>query len=149
MKILAKYIFILSTFVFTISSSAEQLNKRSYSIEKQRLETINQYLNALKNKDIKTMNSLFSSNGVVISTSKGKIEASQFFSGFLTELKSASIKPFNIYKDINDDDHYAAKFYFSWTEKMGETAGGNYMDDFTFAKNSNKLLQVYMFENKS
>jgi hypothetical protein len=148
MKI-TKVIFFLSFLLLSITSFAERLDKSSIILLKERLETITLYLNSLQSLDAKTMNSLFDENGMVISTSKGKVEPRKFFNGFFSELKSANLKTSNVYKEIKDDDHYAARFHFSWVEKSGEAGGGNYMDDFTFAKNSNKLLQVFMFENKN
>jgi hypothetical protein len=147
MKI-AKFIYILSFLTISVASLANQSDKTS-TLQKARLETINQYLNALKNADAKTINSLFVPSGIVISTSKGKVEPSKFFSGFFNDLKSAAVETSNIYKEINNNDHYAARFHFSWVEKSGGIGGGYYMDDFTFMKNSTKLLQVFMFENKN
>lgn len=125
------------------------VNSFADTLEKERLETINQYLGALQKIDTKLMTSLFTQQGFVISTSKGKVDPMKFFTGFFNELKSTNVKISNLYKDLKYPNHYAAKFKFSWTEKTGASAGGEYIDDFTFADNSNKLLVVNMFENKT
>lgn len=140
MKRIALTIFIL--FLINFNALANNLQIK-------REEAVKQYLMALNNKDINKISALFVNDGYVVSTSKGKINASKFFSEFLSELKSSKVEIFNLYKDPNDPNHYAARFHFSWLEKNGETGSGNYMDDFSFANNTNKLVTVFMFENKS
>jgi hypothetical protein len=117
------------------------------SLEKDHLQAVQAYLKNLNDKDAKAIINLFESNGSVISTSKGKVKAAQFFNHFLPELSQSEVKIKQIYQSISDSNRMGAKFHFAYTMKNGERGEGEYMDDFLFRNNSDKLVQVEMFEN--
>lgn len=140
-------IFLTFACCITISAYGITSNNKT-TLEKERLETVREYLKSLGSLNSTKINMLFEKNGKVISTSKGEIDSKIFFKGFLSELTSADIKDIYIYKAINDKNHYGAKFNFGWIEKNGTAGGGVYMDDFIFTNGSKKLEKVIMFENK-
>lgn len=112
-----------------------------------RLQTVRQYFWNIENKNVEGMSQLFVRNGTVVSTSKGKLPAKEFFAGFLPALNYAKATPSLSYIATNSNEHFAAQFHLNYKLKDGEEGGGTYMDDFLFAKNSNKLVSVAMFEN--
>lgn len=141
-KLSILFVCCITISTFGITRSNEKTLKR------ERIETINAYLQSLASVDSKKINLLFEPNATIISTSKGVINAKMFFNGFLPELTSAGVKNIYIYKAIDDENHFGARFNFSWVEKDGSSDGGIFMDDFIFINGSKKLGKVIMFENK-
>jgi hypothetical protein len=90
---------------------------------------------------------LFDKNGIVISTSKGKINAKEFFYAFLPEILTASTEEHQAFFSSDNSNHLGARFHFKFKLKEGEAGEGEYTDEFVFMDNSTKLEAVYMFEN--
>ena len=97
--------------------------------------------------DAEGISALFEEGGTVISTSRGNVNANDFFHGFLPEIESASTEFHQSFINNVDNNSYAARFHFKFKLKDGETGEGEYIDEFEFSNNSAKLISVYMFEN--
>lgn len=116
-------------------------------ITNERIQIVQKYLQNLQDKNVQGMRQIFESNGTVISTSKGMVNADEFFNSFLPELTFSAVTVSQVYLSLNDKDHLGAKFHFSFKLKNGEQGGGDYVDDFTFTPESKKIKNVHMFEN--
>lgn len=127
----------------------------SETIRLERVNVIKRYIKDLQKRDYQDITQLFTKDGVVISTSRGKVDAKEFFYGFLPSLSSANTELYQYFDSglnsnipANKTNHFAARFHFAYEEKTGEKGEGEYMDEFVFAgKYSSKLAAVYMFEN--
>jgi hypothetical protein len=133
-------LFVILAFFYFSPSFAS-------SLQQQRIHAIKQYLNNLQSKDVQGMLTLFTKDGTVVSTSKGKISAQKFFTGFLSELTDATVNLSQLFISIQNNNRLSARFHLTYKLKSGEEGQGEYMDDFTFLDHSSKLSQVYMFEN--
>lgn len=143
-----QYKKVLLAFALTIAFSP--LARADHSVDKTRQQVVTQYLSYLEKADYKAITQLFIKNGVVVSTSKGKIDAKEFFYGFLPEIKSATIETHSRFvQDQENPDKFAARFHFNFVLKDGELGDGEYIDEFIFGSgiNATKLTAVYMFEN--
>ena len=133
----------LTLFILSSANAAEP----TQSLEDQRQAVISQYVADLEKADYQHIVQLFEKNGIVISTSRGKVDAKEFFYGFLPNIQSAHTELHQAFSGTMDHHRYAARFYFSFTLKDGEQDQGEYVDEFVFADHSTKLSAVYMFEN--
>ncbi len=113
----------------------------------QREQVAQQYIQDLQKADYKDITSLFEKNGIVISTSRGKVNAKDFFYAFLPEINSATTELHQIFINNIDKNRLTARFHFAFTLKDGEKGNGEYVDEFVFSENSTQLTAVYMFEN--
>jgi hypothetical protein len=113
----------------------------------ERKQVIEQYLLDLQKADYKDITQLFEKNGYVVSTSKGKINAKEFFYVFLPKVKSAKTESHNIFISDQDPNTLAGRFHFTFAFNSGEEENGEFVDEFVFSPNSSKLSAVYMFEN--
>jgi hypothetical protein len=133
----------LSLTAFTTAASSVEASQ----LQSDRENVIKQYIMDLQQADVLDITGLFENNGTVVSTSRGKVLAQDFFSGFLPEIQSASTEIHQIFSNNTDKNRYAARFHFVFKLKDGEAGEGEYVDEFTFTNNSPKLTAVYMFEN--
>lgn len=131
-----------SSFIFTVLLLS--ITHSSFATQTTRNQVVTRYLADLQNADYKDITSLFEPNGVVVSTSRGKINAKEFFYGFLPNIQSAKVDTHQLFAGT---ERRAARFHLQYTMKDGEKGAGEYMDEFVFSKNSAKLAAVYMFEN--
>ena len=141
MRKLSKALLASALLATAVTASANPVSNE------QRIDVVKEYIQDLGAANANAIVSLFAPGGEVISTSQGRVSASQFFNSFLPEVDHAEVSIGKIYKSINDDDHYSASFHFSWTMSDGSTGSGNYVDEFMFKPESNKLVAAYMFEN--
>lgn len=112
-----------------------------------RTQVISQYLDDLRTANAPSIGQLFVPNGTVVSTSQGKVDARTFFNSFLPAIQTATVGDAQIYVSMDNNDRYTARFHFAWTMKDGGSGSGVFADEFIFAKGTNKLLEVTMFEN--
>lgn len=112
-----------------------------------REHVIHQYILDLGKADYEDITRLFDDKGTVVSTSRGNVNAQEFFYGFLPSIQSATTAFHQSFMSTNDNNRYAARFHFDFKLNDGETGEGEYVDEFIFAKHSTKLITVYMFEN--
>lgn len=119
----------------------------SVDLSAAREQIIHQYINDLGAANDDDVSALFAQNGVVVSTSRGTVNAADFFHSFLPNIGSATTEFHQAFIGHVDPNRYAARFHFRFALKDGETGDGEYVDEFLFADNSSKLLSVYMFEN--
>jgi hypothetical protein len=117
------------------------------TLKAQREHVIQQYIYDLEKANLADISLLFTAEGNVISTSKGKINARQFFAGFFPWIESAKTELHQTFISKNSPNHYAARFHLEFLLTDGENGNGEYVDEFVFAPNSNQLTNVYMFEN--
>ncbi len=117
------------------------------TLAQDRLAVISAYINDLQNADNKHIIGLFQKGAIVISTSRGSIDAKEFFDSFLPQLASAYTLTKQTFVTTISGDEYAARFYFSYQMKDGSSGKGEYIDEFNFTPGSSKLESVYMFEN--
>src|SRR5579872_6631657 len=117
------------------------------NINEARLKTIHQYLNNLQNADYKDMKNIFSQNAIVVSTSRGKLDAIEFFNAFLPEVTAGNTQLHQTFISYDDKDRLAARFHLNLQLKDDEKVNGEFVDEFIFDKDSEKLTAVYMFEN--
>jgi hypothetical protein len=138
--------FLISTFIITLSALSQSLIA-SPSLDQDREAVIKQYIGDLQRADYKDISQLFNSNGTVISTSKGKVNAKDFFYSFLPNITSAKTELHQSFVSQADENRYASRFHFQFTLNDGEAGEGEYVDEFVFMDHSAKLSAVYMFEN--
>lgn len=112
-----------------------------------RQQVIHRYVEDLAKADANDIGSLFTDDGIVMSTSRGKNNAKSFFSDFLPMIYTAATDLHQSFISLDDVDRYSARFHLSFQLKDGEKADGEYIDEFVFEKNSAKLKRVDMFEN--
>lgn len=144
MKIKSISYLTLFVAIFTNQAIADQ---HTQSLESQRQVIISQYIADLGKADYQHIVQLFEKNGIVISTSRGKVDAKEFFYGFLPNIETATTENHQVFNGSMNNNRYAARFYFSFKLKDGEEGAGEYIDEFVFTDHSTKLTAVYMFEN--
>ena len=137
-KILLLSLLGLSTSVFANGAAAELVSARE--------QVVTQYIQALANHDAAAISQLFSNDGSVISTSKGKVAARKFFNDFLPIISAAHTEVHNLFASSYVNGVVAARFHFDYTID-GVTDEGEYIDEFIFNPDSTQLKAVYMFEN--
>ena len=117
------------------------------TISLSRIEVVYRYIDDLSRANAQDMLRLFHDDGTVVSTSKGRVNAKEFFNAFLPEITRANTEVKEIFSAPADSNHLVARFHFSFRLKNGELGEGEYIDEFIFPNNSNKLSEVIMFEN--
>lgn len=138
--------FLLVTLFTTSFANADEKPAKD-DLQASRQEIVQQYLSDLKKLDYYHIVTLFNGNGLVVSTSKGKNNARDFFYTFLPTVKKSNTELHKVFLGDTDPNALAARFHLKLRMKDGKQTEGEYMDEFVFEKNSNKLLAVYMFEN--
>lgn len=133
--------------MFLLSASMVSNAALSGDLIKERQAVIQEYIDDLAHGDAENIKKLFEQNGVVISTSQGKVNAYQFFDSFLPLIQQANTQIHARYISGSDNNRLVARFHFDYILIDGEQGGGEYVDEFVFLDNSSKLLAVYMFEN--
>ena len=144
MKVPMKIISAVLVAFLSTSVMAQGLHSNQAA---EREQVIREYVLDLGRGDADAISSLFEEGGTVISTSKGKVDAKEFFHGFLPEIDAATTEVHQLFNNTVDDNRFAARFYFKFHLKDGDEGSGEYIDEFIFSDNSNKLSAVYMFEN--
>ena len=119
----------------------------SSDLNVERDQVVRQYILDLERADYQAISALFEEGGTVVSTSKGNLNAKDFFYSFLPNIQSATTEFHQAFISNVDNNRYAARFHFSFKQKDSETDDGEYLDEFIFSNNSAKLTSVYMFEN--
>ena len=135
------------TAFFMIANVLAAQNDNKISLKESRKEVVKRYIMDLQKADYKDIAQLFEPNGIVISTSRGKANAKEFFYAFLPNVTSANTDPHQYYIGDTDANRIATRFHFSFKLKEGEEGNGEYVDEFVFSNNDTKLSAVYMFEN--
>ena len=72
------------------------------------------YQQDLQRADYKDIVQLFAKDGFVISTSRGKMDAKEFFYSFLPEIASAKTDLHQIFSKTADQNVLAARFHFEY-----------------------------------
>ena len=153
MKLLRLVVSLLTLVTFSHTAIAKlNLPYKAHSFNSSSLDlardlTVRQYIDDLARADAVHIASLFETKGMVISTSQGQVDAKAFFSGFLSEIESATTELHQIFIQYDTNTRWVARFHFNFKLIDGEIGDGEYMDEFVFAENSEKLKAVYMFEN--
>ena len=135
------------TAFFMIANVLAAQNDNKISLKESRKEVVKRYIMDLQKADYKDIAQLFEPNGIVISTSRGKANAKEFFYAFLPNIVSANTDPHQYFIGDTDTNRIATRFHFSFKLKEGEEGNGEYVDEFVFSNNDTKLSAVYMFEN--
>jgi hypothetical protein len=139
--------FLLSLTALLAISNITHAGNDNISLNQERARVVKQYINDLKNADYHDIVTLFEKDGFVVTNSRGKVDAKDFFYSFLPEIKTADATLEKFFIGSDDDNVVAARFHFAFTLKDGEKGDGEYVDEFTFSPNSAKLKAAYMFEN--
>lgn len=139
--------FFMLTLLALTNSAIATANNVSDTLQTERKKVINQSIMDLKNADYKDIATLFENNGIVVSTSRGTVNAKDFFYSFLPSIETANSELHQSFLNDSDSNRYAARFHFEFKLKDGEMGNGEYVDEFVFTNNSAKLSAVYMFEN--
>ena len=113
-------------------------------LERERKATCVRYLVDLQKADYKEIVELFDKNGYVISTSKGHMNAKDFFYSFLPNIRTAKTE---LHETFVGSGKYAVRFSFDFEMKDGEKGHGEYIDEFIFVPDMAKIMSVSMFEN--
>lgn len=121
--------------------------KEKMPLQVTREAIVKQYIIALGQADYKTITALFEKNGEVVSTSRGKVNAKEFFYNFLPNIVIAHTNTHQYFIHPTDPNRVVARFHFDFKLKDGEEGEGEYIDEFVFNEKSNLLSAVYMFEN--
>jgi hypothetical protein len=108
---------------------------------------LKQYVLDLNNADYKDITQLFEKNGTVTSNSHGKTNAKEFFYSFLPLVEKGQTQWHQSFTNDQDVNRFAVRFHFKFKLKDGSEGEGEYVDEFVFVENSDKLLAVHMFEN--
>jgi len=138
--------FVLSVAILTLAQGVEATQSKD-TLPFARESIVKRYLNNLQKADYQNMTQLFEKGGIVISTSRGKVDAKEFFYAFLPDLVSAHTELHHYFVSATDANRVAVRFHFSFKLKDGEVGQGEYIDEFVFSPHSDKLAAVYMFEN--
>lgn len=141
-----KYLLI-GLVVMTFSKSVMAAQGDDINLKESREQVVRQYITDLQDANYKDIAQLFEKDGLVISTSRGKVNAKDFFYSFLPEISIATTEMHQYFSSSTDSDRFSARFHFAFKLKDGEKGDGEYVDEFIFSKNSTKLAAVYMFEN--
>ena len=142
MKIkLARYAVI--AFVILSTTAMAENN----TLQQERNAVVKRYLDDLQKADYRDISQLFEKNGIVMSTSRGKFNAKDFFYLILPNFVSAKTELNQTFDGSSDSNRLAARFHLKYELKDGEKSEGEYMDEFVFSDHSVKLKAVYMFEN--
>ena len=128
----------------TFAHAGQPINSE---LQAQREHIMHQYILDLEKANSENIISLFEENGTVVSTSRGPMNASEFFLAFLPSIESATTEVHQTFMNPTDPNRFAARFHFAFVLKDGETGDGEYVDEFVFSERSSKLSQVAMFEN--
>jgi len=142
---LKKYYLLIGLISLLCANLA--IAKEEISLQTTREATVKEYIVALGKADYKTITALFAKNGEVISTSRGKVNAKEFFYAFLSNVVTAHTEAHQYFIHPADPNRVAARFHFDFKLKNGEEGAGEYIDEFVFTESSNQLSAVYMFEN--
>ncbi len=142
-----KSICIFLTLITSASTLMAAEGELHSTLQSQREQVVKRYIRDLQLADEHDISALFAKNGVVISTSRGKVDATDFFYSFLPSIESATTEFHQLFVNQVDSSRYAARFHFNFKLKDNEAGDGEYVDEFVFANGSAKLLAVYMFEN--
>lgn len=135
---------LLSTI---LSSSFVYAGTNEGTLIEERKAAVRQYIDFLGQGNADEMKKLFANNGIVVSTSRGKVNAAEFFDSFLPLIQVGNTQIHEQYFVDSGLKHYGARFHFDFVLTDGEQGGGEYVDEFVFAYGSAKLQAVYMFEN--
>lgn len=138
---------LISLAILTFTNSVIAAQNDEDTLNKSREKIVKQYIMDLQKADYKDITQLFEKDGIVISTSRGKVDAKEFFYTFLPNISSAHTELRQYFVGVTDSDRTVARFHFNFKLKDGEEGHGEYVDEFIFSKNSTKLTAVYMFEN--
>lgn len=138
--------FLIGILVLSNSAISAKVNSFD-TLQIQRQKVIYQYINDLQNADYKDITNLFVKNGLVVSTSRGNMNAKDFFYAFLPYIETANTKLHQSFFSDTDSNRYAARFHFDYKLKDGESGSGEYIDEFIFMDDSALLSSVIMFEN--
>ncbi|OGT45131.1 MAG: hypothetical protein A3E83_07590 [Gammaproteobacteria bacterium RIFCSPHIGHO2_12_FULL_41_20] len=137
---------ILLVGLMTSLSAAAAINQVP-NLNEARAEIVTRYITDLGSANTQDIISLFDKNGTVVSTSRGSMNAKEFFNAFLPEIVDAATVINQTFLGVTDADRMTARFHFSFKLKNGETGEGEYLDEFVFNNNSILLSEVIMFEN--
>ncbi len=140
-KLIAMMSLLVLTCVFQTNAFAD-----SSSLNEQRIHVVQDYLLSLQTADADKMSELFESNGTVVSTSHGSIDAVNFFNDFLPQVASAKVTLGGVYQNPAIPKQLVAHFLLNFVMKDGSSGGGAFADYFTFSEESAKLQDVQMFE---
>ena len=116
------------------------------TLVQQRQEVVAQYITYLGTADLAGMETLFSPNSWVISTSAGRKNALEFFSGFFPLIAKAHTQLHQRFISQTDANTYGARFHLDYQLHDGETGAGEYIDEFVFFDNSAQLQAVSMLK---
>ena len=140
-KYISLLLFALAQPVLANSSQSPEIQKS------EREQVVYQYIVDLAQADYEGIAQLFDEGGIVISTSRGQANAKEFFYSFLPQVETATTEIHQTFTSKEDPNRFAARFHLVYHLKNGDLGDGEYVDEFIFAENSNKLAAVYMFEN--
>jgi len=138
------YSLLLAAFIQPALAEAS-LSPEALNIARE--QVVVRYLQDLAKADAADIATLFTEEGIVMSTSRGKARAKEFFLAFLPQVTTASTELHQTFSGKTDANRYAARFHLDYRLKDGETGNGEYMDEFVFEANSTQLNAIYMFEN--
>ena len=138
----------LSLLLILLNQSALADQRYAAStLNAEREQVISQYIADLGKADYQDISGLFKAGGTVVSTSRGYVNAKDFFYGFLPSIGTANTELHQVFVSNIDNNRYAARFHFNFKLKDGEMGDGEYVDEFLFEKDSLLFVNVAMFEN--
>jgi len=136
----------MATLVFLGMNCAQAYADNS-SLEEKRQSAVANYIDSLGKADLEGMQAIFSGDAIVVSTSAGEKNALAFFAGFFPLIDTAHTQLNQRFVSVTDKNRYGARFHLDYQLNDGEKGSGEYVDEFVFYDNSDKLKAVYMFEN--
>jgi hypothetical protein len=122
-----------------MSSQALAGPNDALNLKSDRERVMRQYIYDLERADYRDISTLFTENGTVVSTSRGNVNAKEFFYAFLPNIDSARTEIHQVFSNNHDPNRYAARFHFTYSLKDGETGDGEYMFENLKFKQTNSL----------
>lgn len=137
----------ITAILFVMNNVYANQPAKTHHLYDTRLAVVQRYLLDLQTADYKDIIQLFDKNAIVVSTSQGKVNAKEFFYGFLSSITSAKTSLKQTFFRLSDPDTIAVRFHFNYKLNDGDEGSGEYADEFHFIPHSTMLSSVYMFEN--
>ncbi len=129
MKMLLK----LSTFMIVIYTASGIGGDKDISLQEAQKQVAKRYIIDLQKGDYKDITQLFAQDGFVVSTSKGKVNAKDFFYSFLPNIVRAKTELNQTFISDKEPNRISARFHFTFKLNDGEEGGGEYIDEFVFS----------------
>ncbi len=105
-------------------------------------ELCNLYLEALNKADLRTVQAMFSSDGVVISPLYGEQNAHDFYASLFADTSRSETKLLNVFDNSDDGTAVALHFQYVWTLKGGKVVNFECVDVFELSDDRQQFKKL-------